>query len=103
MKPTPHARSTTSETDLPDAPPPPPPAPTWNRVPEKPVSEKVKDVFLVVALALLAISIAIAYFSANSIVSIWFEDQWVPVARLVLALLVGSAAVWAIVRLTRRK
>lgn len=98
MKPAPHAEA---ETDLPDAPPPPPQ--TWNRVPEKPVSEKVKDVFLVVALALLAISIAIAYFSANSIVSIWFEDQWVPVARLVLALLVGAAAVWAIVRLTQRR
>jgi hypothetical protein len=75
----------------------------WARVQEKPVAEKVKDAFLVVALALLAISIAIAYFSANSIVSIWFEHQWVPVARLVLALAVGTAAAWAVVRLTRRK
>jgi hypothetical protein len=97
MKPAPHAEPAT---DLPDAPP---PAPSWNRVPEKPVSEKVKDEFLVVALALLAISIAIAYFSANSIVSIWFEDQWVPVARLVLALLVAAVAGWAVVRLTRRR
>jgi len=98
MKPTPH---TEPVTDLPATPAPPQPA--WNRVPEKPVAEKVKDVFLVVALALLAVSIAIAYVSANSIVSIWFQDQWVPVARLVLALLVGSAAVWAILRLTKRR
>ncbi|MHB1260883.1 MAG: hypothetical protein ACYC2H_04125 [Thermoplasmatota archaeon] len=99
MKPT---LPTQPATDLPDAVPPPTQA-SWGRVPEKPVAERVKNALLVVALALLAVSIAIAYYSANSIVSIWFEHQWAPVARLVLALLVAAVAGAAVVRMTRRK
>jgi hypothetical protein len=82
-----------------------PQAQQWQvaRRPERSTMDTVRNVFLILALALLAISVAVAYVSANSIVSIWFEDQWVPVARLVLALLVAAAAGWAIMRLTRRK
>ena len=73
------------------------------RRPERPVAETVKRVFLVIALALLAISLAVAYFSANAIVSRWFEEQWVPIARLVLALLVAAASGMAVLRLTRKR
>lgn len=89
-------------TDLPETSPAPPPV-AWARLPERPLADRVKNALLVVALALLAVSIAIAYYSANSIVSIWFERQWAPVARLVLALLVAGVAGAAVVRLTRRK
>lgn len=97
MKPLPPPAQPMTDPPLPAASPP------WVRVPEKPLSERVKNALLVVALALLAISIAIAYYSANSIVSIWFERQWAPVARLVLALLVAAVAGWAVVRLTRKR
>ena len=88
---------------VPLSPPPSPPGVPWSPVREKSVAERVQMMFLVVALGLLAISIAIAYFSANSIVSIWFERQWVPVARLGLALVVGSVSAWAVIRLTRKR
>lgn len=82
------------------------PPPQWSPVPPRPArtpAEVARNASLFVALALLAISIAVAYASANSIVSIWFERQWVPVVRLVLAILVAAAAGAVILRLTRRK
>ena len=97
MKPTPPPATPTTDSGLE------PPSVPWGRIPERPAAEKAKTVLLVVALALLAVSIAVAYYSANSIVSIWFEHQWVPVARLVLALLVAGIAGAAVVRLTRRR
>ena len=105
MKPSPHAEPMTDlpEAAMPASTPVATPSPGWSRAPERPVEEKVKNVLLVVALALLAISIAVAYYSANAIVSIWFEHQWAPVARLVLALVIAGVAAWAVVRLTRRK
>ena len=81
--------------------PPAPPPPAWQAAPRD-LMDVVRRTALVLALAFLAISLVVAYYSANSIVSIWFEDQWVPVARLVLALLVAGIAGAAVVRLTRR-
>ena len=62
----------------------------------------VHGFLLAIALAFLAISLGVAYYSANAIVGFWFEPQWVPVARLPLALGVAGGAAWALYRLMHR-
>ena len=58
--------------------------------------------FQVISLGVLAIALAVAFYSANSVVAIWFEHRWVPVARLVFALIVAAVAIGVILRLTRK-
>lgn len=95
-----------SPVEPPAAAPAPAPAPaSWQAAPKESADPKevVRRVALILALGFLGISLVVAYYSANSIVSIWFENQWVPVARLVLALGIAAVAVWAVLRLTARR
>jgi hypothetical protein len=85
-----------------------PPAQAWAPAPARASwtanpKETVRRVALILALVFLAISLVVAYVSANSIVELWFEHQWVPVARLVLALGIAGLALWVVLRLTQRR
>ena len=77
------------------------PPPQW-KVQTDP-KEAVRRFGLVLALVFLAISLAVAYYSANSILSIWFEYQYTPIVRLVMALGVAGLALWVVMRLTQRR
>jgi hypothetical protein len=72
----------------------------WKAQPD--TKETVRRTGLALALVFLAISLAIAYYSANSILSIWFEYQYTPIVRLVLALGVAATSIWVVMRLTRK-
>lgn len=54
-------------------------------------------------IAVLSLAVAVVMFlvAANQLVEIWFRHQYVPFARMVLALMVGGAAMAVIWRLTR--
>ena len=89
-------------------PPMPAPAPTpmmpqghWRAASDP--KETVRKVGLALALLFLAVSLAIAYYSANSILAIWFEYQYTPIVRLVLALGVAGLCVWIVMRLTQKR
>lgn len=72
---------------------------SWSANPK----EVVRRTALLLALAFLAISLVVAYVSANSIVELWFEQQYVPIARLVLALGIAAVALWVVLRLTSHR
>lgn len=81
----------------------PPQAPGHWRPAERDPKETVRKAGLAMALVFLAVSLAIAYFSANSILSIWFEYQYTPIVRLALALGVAGLCVWIVMRLTQKR
>ena len=80
---------------------PPGPPQVWKA--EREPKDAVRQVAIVLAMVFLAISLAVAYYSANSILAIWFEYQYTPIARLVLALAIAAVSVWVVLRLTQKK
>ena len=86
--------------------PPPSPAPPgqWQVHRERgDPKEIVRKFGLALALAFLAVSLVIAYYSANSILSIWFEYQYTPIVRLVMALGIAALCIWIVLRLTQKR
>lgn len=79
------------------------PASQWKVQREHDPKEVVRKFGLVLALGFLAVSLVIAYYSANSILSIWFEYQYTPIVRLVMALVVAAISIWVVMRLTQRR
>jgi len=71
--------------------------------PQRDTGDLVRRAGLGIALTFLAIALAVAYYSANSILAIWFEYQWTPIVRLALALAVAGLALWVILRMTQRR
>lgn len=55
------------------------------------------------ALLVLGTGLIMALVSLNSVIEIWFEYQWAPVARFVLGLLLAGLAVAGLFALTRRQ
>lgn len=76
---------------------------TWQPPPPPTLPAQVRRAMLWTAVTLLILSVAVAFYSANAIVSIWFQHQWVPVARLVLSVVVAGLAFLAVRTLLARK
>jgi hypothetical protein len=49
------------------------------------------------------VALIMAFVSATAIVSIWFEDRYVPIVRLAFALAVAAVAIAVILRLSPRR
>lgn len=70
--------------------------------PAPPIESMVRQAAIWLALAVLAAAIVIAFASLLQVIAIWFEDQWAPVARTVLAILVALVCFAVVRTLTRR-
>lgn len=57
----------------------------------------------VVALTALVVGLLMALYSVNSVIDIWFQYQWAPVARLVMGLAILAASVATLFWLARRR
>lgn len=66
------------------------------------VEVMVRRAAIWLALAVLAAAIVTAFVSLLQVISIWFEDQWAPVARTVLAILVALVCFYVVRTLMRR-
>lgn len=69
--------------------------------PKPDVRELARRAGVWIAVLSLAVAVVMFLFAANQLVDIWFRHQYVPMARMVLALMVGGAAMAVIWRLTR--
>lgn len=70
--------------------------------PKKPRAEVFRDAVLWILIVALALASLTFLISVNSIISIWFRDQWAPVARAVAALAVIVACVYGLGRIVWR-
>lgn len=62
--------------------------------------ELVRKGLLALTLAMLGISVVVAYLAVNDILVAWLQERWVPVWRAGFALAVGATALWVLARLT---
>lgn len=88
-----------AEARPPPAYPPPspyPPMPPMHHV--QPVSPQrtIQVGVAVLSLVLLAVAVAVVFMALMDVVHIWFEYQWVPVARAVLAGLVALLSLYVL-------
>ena len=66
------------------------------------IESMVRRASIWLALAVLAAAVVTAFVSLLQVIALWFEDQWAPVARTVLAVLVALVC-FAVVRTLTRK
>lgn len=66
------------------------------------VTRVVRPALVLLSLGVLAAAVAIAFLSLLNIVEVWFEYQYVPIARAVLGLAVAAIAL-QVLRLLLRK
>lgn len=60
----------------------------------------VRKGLLALTLAVLGLSVVVAYLAVNDILVVWLQERWVPVWRAGFALTVGAVALWVLARLT---
>jgi hypothetical protein len=66
-------------------------------------TEILADAVFWILVGSLVIAAFTLLLSLNSIISIWFREQWAPIARAVASVLVIVGCAWGLVRLTRRR
>lgn len=75
---------------------------TWQR-PKRPLQDQVRTAIVWIAVLAMAVGTIMLLVALNQIVSVWFRYQYVPFARMFMAVAIIAGAVAVIWRMTAHR